>query len=157
MSDINVDDFFQDAARVLISLYQVFPRRKTVFVEDISGAEEPDEFGMYSNRYLACYSTLLWLAEEGYLRYEEPIHQEAIDQAVLTGRCFTLLASPLPGKEVDEDLPDSVKLERSSSIFQLRAALKARSSAQLRYAMLELFQLMQGTPATLNGLHTGSG
>lgn len=155
MSDINVDDFFQDAARTLITLYQVFPRRKSVFVEDISGPEEPDEFGMHSNRYLACYSTLLWLAEEGYLRYEEPIHQQAIDQAVLTGRCFTLLASPLADSGGDPDLPDSVRLERSSSIHRLRTALKARSSAQLRAEMLALFQQMQGL--ALSSVRSGNG
>ena len=157
MSDINIDDFFCDAAKALVSLYQVFPRRRTVFVEDISGAEEPDEVGMYSNRYLACYSTLLWLGEEGYLRYEELIHQEAIDQAVLTGRCFTLLASPMAGKIQPGSLPDSVKLERSSHIHQLRDALKAGSSTHLRAAMLELLQQMQGVTPEFTITANGSG
>ena len=50
MTDINIDDFFKDSAKVLVQLYSVFPRRHTVFVEDVSGPEETDEFGMHSTR-----------------------------------------------------------------------------------------------------------
>lgn len=157
MSDLNVDDFFHDAARALLALYQVFPRRKAVFVDDIIGAEEPDEFGMYSNRYLACYSTLLWLGEEGFLRFEESINSEAIDQAVLTGRCFTLLSSP--ARVIDSSatsaLPKSVREERGSHLFALREALREGSSANLRAAMLELLRRMHEisviTPSPDNG------
>ncbi len=149
MSDINVDDFFQDAAKALVNLYAVFPRRKAVFVEDIYGAEEPDEFGMRSDRYLACFSALLWLGEEGFLRFEETISQEALDQAVLTARCFTLLSSPPaePDAEIRESaLPASVEAERATHIFRLREALRARSSVAIRQAMLSLLMRMQDMP-----------
>ena len=55
MADINVDDFFKDAARTLAALYGVFPRRHAIFVEDIYAPEEPDEFGMHSDRHRACF------------------------------------------------------------------------------------------------------
>ncbi len=145
MNDLNVDDFFHDAARTLVTLYQVFPRRRAIFVEDVSGPEEPDEFGMHSDRYLACYSTLLWLGEESYLRFEETISHDAIDQAVLTGRCFTLLSSPpedLP-LPTAQPLPASVEAERSTHVAHLREALRARSSAAVRRVMLSLFQRME--------------
>ena len=39
MTDINVDDFFKDAARALIQLYKTFPRRHAVFVDEIHATE----------------------------------------------------------------------------------------------------------------------
>lgn len=157
MTDLNVDDFFNDAARALIALYQVFPRRKAVFVDDISGAEEPDEFGMYSNRYLACYSALLWLGEEGFLRFEDSINQEAIDQAVLTGRCFTLLSSPAPDNHpVASNLPPSVREERGSNLFRLREALREGSSSSLKAAMMSLLRQMHQLPGAVSAPDSGS-
>ena len=138
MSDINVDDFFKDAAKVLAQLYGVFPRRHTVFVEDICGFEEPDEFGMPMERHLACLGTLLWLGEEGFLRYDDVIRQEAIDQAVLSGACFTALCSAATAERGEPALPESVRAERSSHVYQLRDALNAKSSANIRAAMLDL-------------------
>jgi hypothetical protein len=146
MSDINVDDFFQDAARALLILYQAFPRPRTLFVDDICGPEEPDEFGMHSDRFLACFGALVWLGEEGFLRSGETVRQEAVDQAVLTSRCFTLLTTParIPLAEIGRGLPESVELERSSNIHQVREALKARSSTALRRIMLSLLEQMNG-------------
>ena len=46
MSDINIDDFFKDAAIALVQLYGMFPRRHALFVEDICGPDDTDEFGM---------------------------------------------------------------------------------------------------------------
>ena len=144
MTDINVDDFFKDAARTLVALYGVFPRRHAIFVDAIYGSEEPDEFGLHSDRHRACFGTLLWLGEENYLRFEDTIRDEAIDQAVLTGRCFTLLSSPVsdPG-EADAALPEIVRLEQSTHIHQIKTALSEQSSIDLRKAMLELMSRME--------------
>ena len=87
MAGIHINDFYRDASRILVSLFGVFPRPVTLFAEDICGADEPDEYGLHSQRFQACFATLLWLGEEGYLRYTDTIRSEAIDQAVLTGRC----------------------------------------------------------------------
>jgi hypothetical protein len=144
VSDINVDDFFKDAGKTLVALYGVFPRRHAIFVEDIYQTEEPDEFGMHSDRYRACFGTLLWLGEENYLRFEEPIRDEAIDQAILTGRCFTLLSSQATGAEsTDPSLPELVRLEQSTHIHRIRSALHNRSSIELRHAMLDLMASME--------------
>ena len=94
MADLNIDDFFKDAAKALNILYRAFPRKITLYVDDIVGIHEPDEFGMPNDRHMACLSALLWLGDEGYLRFEESIRHEALDQAVLTGQCFTLLSRP---------------------------------------------------------------
>jgi hypothetical protein len=117
-----------------------------VFVEDISGLEEPDEFGMHGDRHLGCFAALLWLGEEGFVRFEETIKQDAIDQATLTSRCFTLLSRPLEVLDPSSDLPGSVQIERSSMIFRLRTALRARSSPELRATMLTLMTQMLGLP-----------
>lgn len=148
MTGINIDDFFKDAAKALIQLYKVFPSRQPVFVDDIHGTEDLDEFGMHSKRYLACFGALIWLGEEGYVRYADTIRQNAIDQAVLTARSFTLLCAPASTLEAVEDthLPESVRIERSTNIHRLESALKQHSSAQLRAAMLDIMTHMELRP-----------
>ena len=84
MADLHVEEFYKDAAIALVQLYGAFPRRINLFVEDIAGPDEPDEFGLHSKRHMACFGALLWLAEEGLVRYVDTIRQEALDQAVLT-------------------------------------------------------------------------
>ena len=46
--DLQIDDFYKDAASGLLALYQVFPRKAALYVEDLIGREEPDEFGLPS-------------------------------------------------------------------------------------------------------------
>lgn len=144
MSDLNIDDFCKDAARALLALYQVFPRPHSLFVEDLCGPDRVDEFGMHSARHLACFSAVLWLAEEGYLRYADTIRQEAVDQAVLTGRAFSRLSAPAPGPSFDDhpapaaDLPATVRAELGSRASRLRWALEQRASSRIRDAVLEL-------------------
>lgn len=144
MSDLNVDDFFKDAARTLVLLFSSFPAPTTVFVEDISAPDEPDEYGVHSKRYLAALGALQWLAEEGYLRYADLIQTEAIDQAVLTGRCFGVLCASGPehNEEQSQELPNSVVAERATNIHRLRQTLKARSSSDLRQVMLGIMDQM---------------
>jgi hypothetical protein len=144
MSDIHIDDFFKDAAKTLNRLYLSFPRKTAVFVDDIAGPVTTDEFGVPGDRFVACFGTLLWLAEEGYLRYDETIRMEAIDQAVLTARCFGVLTMQASADLLDDEtLPDSVRAERSSHIHRLRDALKSGSSTRLRTTMTQIMELMR--------------
>lgn len=142
MSGINIDDFCKDAARALLVLYRAFPRPLTLYVEDLCGPDQPDEFGMHSNRHMACFAALLWLAEEGLLRYTDTIRQEAVDQAVLTGRCFTLLATPSPelGPSHANELPEAIRLEQQTHAHRLERAVADGSSTRTRVAVLELMQ-----------------
>jgi hypothetical protein len=133
LSDLHIEDFFKDSARILVRLYSSFPRPAQIFVEDIIGPEEPDEFGLYSPRHQACFSTLLWLAQEGFLSYEATIRQDAIDQAVLTAPCMLRLTLPQTFEADD--------LEAAARINAIRDALKARSSAALRRVMLDFYAL----------------
>lgn len=163
MSDLHIDDFCKDVARALAQLYQSFPRKTTVYVEDISGPDEPDEFGLHSNRHLACLGALVWLAEEGYIRFDDTIRQEAVDQAVLTGRTFTVLSSVAPALEAVEasdlgdglpdplratateafgaEVPASVIEGQRTHVNRLRLALRSKSSARLRTVTLSVLAL----------------
>jgi len=155
MTNINIDDFFADTARTLVSLYGVFPRRHAIFVDDVYQSEEPDEFGMHSDRYRACFGALLWLGEEHYLRFADSIKDEAIDQAILTARCFTLLSSPIDPTATDSqsepgDLPELVRLEHATHVHRIKSALRHRSSIELRKAMLHFMSGMERTANTVD-------
>ncbi|WP_027328850.1 hypothetical protein [Marinimicrobium agarilyticum] len=133
-ADIHIADFYKDAARILVQLYNQFPRPTTVFVEDIAGPDTPDEFGLHSPRHQACLATMLWLAQSGYLTYQSLIRQEAMDQAVLTQRGFTLLASPLPVQDVvgiDVPQPDDALGEETPVLDATQAAAEAHNGIQL--------------------------
>lgn len=141
MSDIHIDDFYKDSGKILVQLYRSFPRKDLLLVEDISGPDTPDEYGLHSPRHQACFGAAIWLAETGYLQYAETIRQEGMDQVVLTHKAFTLLAAPAtviaPSEQPDEDLPSSVAELQQSNIHQLREALKSGSSQRIK-------QIVQG-------------
>lgn len=134
MSDIHIDDFFKDSCRILVQLYNNFPRASMLFVDDISGPDEPDEFGLHSTRHQSCFSTMLWLADAGYLRYDDRIRQEGLDQAVLTHKGFLVLnaRSPLAQEQIDDSIPESVQEHLQTNISVIRDALKNGTSAAIR-------------------------
>ena len=68
--DLHIDDFHKDAAKGLLMLYMAFPKKSTLYIDDLIGYLAPDELGLPSDRQQRCLSTFLWLAEEGYLRYQ---------------------------------------------------------------------------------------
>ncbi len=152
MADIHIEEFYRDSAVALVQLYSVFPRRIDLFVEDIAGPDQPDEFGLHSPRHMACLGALLWLAEEGLLRYVDTIRQEALDQAVLTREAFIRLTSPAPQELTRElalaepgvpahgtALPPSVIRHRSTWIHVLRQSIRGGHSPTLSRAMQAAF------------------
>lgn len=131
---LHIDDFCQDTARILLQLYASFPRPSAVYVEDICGPDEIDDVGLHSKRHMAGLGAMLWLGEEGWLRYESTIFQEGIEQAVLTGKAFLRLTAPselLPSPP-PEDLPGSVQVERLSLAEQLANALRDGQSPTVK-------------------------
>jgi len=132
MAEIHIEDFYHDAGLVLLHLYKAFPRRYSVYVEDIIGPSTTDEFGLHSQRHESCFATMLWLADEGFVRYEALIRREAIDQAVLTQRAFVSLTalheSPLFPAGTNE--PASLVKQKHTIINQLRQALKQGGSIE---------------------------
>jgi len=136
MADIHIDDFYRDVAKIMTLLYSVFPRKTTLYVEDVSGPDEPDEFGLHQPRFQACFSTMIWLAEHGYLLFRDTIREEALDQAVLSQKAFLILTAQsdeiLPQEDADPALPPGVTRELQTNVSRLRWALRERSSYQLR-------------------------
>lgn len=126
MAELHIEDFYKDVALILSQLYAVFPRKATVFVEDISGPDQPDEFGIHSKRHQSCFAAMIWLSEEGFIRYGDTIRQEAIDQAVLASSTFIKLSN-LASIEVD-----SVhKASPMSNMQLIHESLKNASSTQM--------------------------
>lgn len=138
--DLQVDDFYHDTAAGLLALYQAFPRKITLYVDDLIGHEEPDEFGLPSKRHQSCLGALLWLAEEGYLRFDSTIQFQALDQAVLTEKAFLRLTSATAERaEGAGMLPPSVRRVQSSLAFGLRQALRTGDSERLAALARRLF------------------
>ncbi|TQV67801.1 hypothetical protein FKG94_25060 [Exilibacterium tricleocarpae] len=152
MSDIHIEDFYKDVAKILAQLYGCFPRKSILYVEDIAGPDAPDEFGLHSERHQACFGTMVWLAESGYLQYGETIRQEALDQACLTHKGFTLLstrATFVADGSIDQSAGEHAGETRAAlaaepgrgityNINQLRQALKSRSSSLIRQTVHQL-------------------
>ncbi len=144
--DLQIDDFYKDAAAGLLLLYQAFPRKVGLYVEDLIGREEPDEFGLPSKRHQACLGALLWLADEGYLRYESTIHYDALDQAVLSEKGFLRLSRGVPHALPEGDaLPPSVRRVHATLAHQLREAIQQQHSERIARLTRLLFT------STLNG------
>lgn len=122
--DLQIDEFYKDCAAGLLQLYQVFPRRTALYVEDLIGLEEPDEFGLPSKRHQSCLGALLWLADEGYLRYDSTIRYEALDQAVLSEKGFVRLSRAVPhALKGQTEIPPAILRVHSTLAWQLREAL----------------------------------
>ena len=144
--DLQIDDFYKDAAAGLLLLYQAFPRKVGLYVEARIGPEEPDEFGLPSKRHQACLGALLWLADEGYLRYESTIHYDALDQAVLSEKGFLRLSRGVPHALPEGDaLPPSVRRVHATLAHQLREAIQQQHSERIARLTRLLFT------STLNG------
>ena len=147
--DLHIDDFYKDAAAGMLLLYQSFPRKIGLYVEDLIGREEPDEFGLPTPRHQSCLGTLLWLAEEGYIRFDSTIGYDALDQATLSEKGFLRLSRGLPHAIAEgEPVPPSVRRVQATLAYQLREALSSRQSERVVRLTRQLFT------STLNGNDT---
>jgi hypothetical protein len=100
MLDVHIDDFFRDVAVTLLTGLQQFPAPRTLFVEDICGPDEMDEFGLHSPRHLAALGAIQWLRDEEYVRFGIVDRQESVDDFVLSSKAFTrLLRQPDESEE----------------------------------------------------------
>ena len=142
MADIHIDDFYRDVATIFSRLYAVFPRKTILYVEDICGPDQPDEFGLHHPRFQAGFSAMVWLAEQGYLSFQETIREEALDQVVLSRKAFLLLSSRSELGLVPPVDPSAVSpsvLENSqANIAQLRSALRDGSSINVQKCVVYL-------------------
>ncbi len=143
MADLNLLDFYKDCALVLMSLHRAFPRKTDLFVEDLIGPDEVDEFGLHTKRHEACLGAMLWLADEGYLRYASTVRQEGVDQAVLTAKALVELTRVRPQLNTDLEMEPVSEFEvqqRLTMVEHMRRAVKSQSSEQLVQVMMDFFQ-----------------
>ncbi len=140
MADLHIDDFYRDVATIFLRLYALFPRKSILYVEDICGPDEPDEFGLHNPRFQAAFSAIVWLADHGYLNFHDTIRQEAVDQVVLSQRAFLLLNTSVdtPSQIAEEDAPPSLIAESRTAIAHLRQVMKTGTGPDLRDAVYGL-------------------
>lgn len=149
MADINVENFYRHIAKILHILYTHFPTRAALYVDEVAGIDEPDEYGLHSPTYTAGFFAMLWLADEGFIKYADTIRQDGIDQAFLTHRAFLILTqatdnpinepsaansdsgSNVVSLQPAEDISPSLMEERKLIISQLRDALRSGSSIEI--------------------------
>ena len=138
--DLHIDDFYQDAAQGLVSLYQAFPRKITLYLDELVGVLPTDEVGLPHPRQRQCLSTLLWLASEGYIRYSHTVGYDALDQAELTEKAFIRLSSTQhPFNSHLSQLPPSVFRSRGSLVQQIRQHVQEQSSEDTIHVMRYFF------------------
>jgi hypothetical protein len=134
MADINIENFYRHIAVALNILYANFPTKFALYVDEVAGIDEPDEYGLHSPRYTSGFYALLWL---------DTIRQDGVDQACLTHKAFLTLSAisePIYAEPSQDDdakvvrltpthnLSPSVIEERKLVINQLRTALRSGSS-----------------------------
>lgn len=129
MLDVHIDDFFRDAAIILITGLQQFPAPRTLFVEDICGPDDMDEFGLHSPRHLAALGCLQWLRDEHFVRFGVIDRQESVDEFVLTSQSFTRLIQHQPdGEPVFRGLHNAIHEGDSTALRQLMTQYVLRDS-----------------------------
>ena len=139
MNSLHIDEFYHDCGKALIQLFNAFPRLITVYVDDLipRSATEcgTDEYGIPTRRHQACFDTLLWLADEGYIRYQSRIQQSALDQVVLTEKSFLRLTSLI----VEDN--NNVKMKRPiNQAYLLHQAIKSGHTEVINKAVIEFLQ-----------------
>ncbi len=156
MADINIDNFYRHIAKILSILYAAFPTRSPVYVDDVAGIDDPDEYGLHSPHYTAGFFALIWLADEGFLRYSDTIRQDGVDQAALTNKAFMRLTQPVERIYVEpvflpdesnvvniapvENLSPSIIEDQKLVINQLRFAMKSEDSIAIAKVVQHILQ-----------------
>ena len=158
MADINIENFYKHIAKILSILYASFPTRAALYVDDVAGVDDPDEYGLHSPHYTAGFYAMIWLADEGYLRFSDTIRQDGVDQAVLTHKAFlklTEISEPIYKATVyqkDEtnvvsivqpeevSLSPSVIEDQKLVINQLRQALRSGDSIAINKVVTHILR-----------------
>ena len=137
MADIHIDEFYHDCTRALVTLYNAFPRLITLYVDDLIADSGCDEYGIPTRRHKACFDALLWLGEEGYLRYHDRVRQNALDQVTLTEKCFLRLNLPSARLKSRNPMPAALACTRKTLVWQFRDALAEGSSDKINRAFTD--------------------
>ncbi len=158
MADINIENFYKHIAKILSILYASFPTKTPLYVDDVAGVDDPDEYGLHSPHYTAGFFAMMWLADEDYIRYSDTIRQDGVDQAVLTHKAFlklTQVSEPIYMATVyqkdDTNVVSIVQQEEAQAspsviedqklvINQLRRALRSGDSIAINKVVVHILQ-----------------
>ena len=132
MADIHIDEFYHDCCKALSQLFNTFPRLTTLYVDDLISNSGTDEYGIPTRRHKACFDSLLWLADEGYIRYQDRIRQDALDQVVLTEKSFLRLSLPIT---LTNNNNNQNCLKHPVLAWQLRQAINSGSTLAINHAV----------------------
>jgi len=142
MFDIHIEEFYRDCTKILKQLYQAFPKKSNVYVEDISGPDQADEYGLHSDRFQCCFGAMLWLAEEEFISFESTLRQEALDQAILSSKGLRLMSSichdEFMNTITDAIFPKKDGLKGLPNIETLHHIMKHGTSSQLALVVQHL-------------------
>jgi hypothetical protein len=122
MLDVHIDDFFKDCAVILLHGFKYFPSKQILYVEDICGPDEADEFGLHSPRHIAAFGAIIWLQEEGYIRFNEVDRQESVDEFILGSKAFTRLLN-VDSEDPNTNLAQKIEFARLQGDSTLLARL----------------------------------
>ena len=144
MFDIHIEEIFLDCTKILKQVYLAFPKKSNVYVEDISGPDQADEYGLHSDRFQCCFGAMLWLAEEEFISFESTMLQEAIDQAILSSKGLKFMSSichdEFMNNITDTILPKKEGLKGLPNIDTLNHIMIHGTSSQLGLAVQHLIQ-----------------
>jgi len=115
MFDIHICDFYHDLSQIFTQLHARFPREETLWLDEICGEDNIDEYGMHSKRYMACFGAVLFLEREGLIRYSSEEGLNGFNHCVLTLKGFQSLTKFKPNTH-------------SPIIDQIRQAINDKSS-----------------------------
>lgn len=139
MADIHIDEFFHDCVKALVLLYKQFPRKTSLYIDDLITAEPTDEFGIPTRRHQACFDALLWLSEEGYIRFFDRVRHDGLDQVVLTEKSFLRLSLPESPIEDRQELPAIVSRKRSTLAWAMKQSIKSGSTEAINQSAQQFF------------------
>ncbi len=130
----NMDLFNQYSAEIFSMLYLAFPEPIGLDALSISGHQEIDENGSPEKEAKICKATIQWLADTGYLSFQDE-YQYGAGDAVLTAK----------GLEVLKAVPGSLKNGGSIGdkiVTTLKGGAKETATALVKTALTEGFKLL---------------
>lgn len=135
MLDVHIDDFFKDCATIFLIGFRQFPREQVLFVEDISGPDDVDEFGLHSPRHMAAFGAVQWLREEEYIRFGSEDGAKSVDEFVLTSKAMRILLRPAFSAEEAKAL--NADYDPTQTLIQLLEYARLQGDSTLLQQLLQ--------------------
>ena len=130
MFDIHICDFYHDLSQIFTQLHARFPREETLWLDEVCGEDELDEYGMHSKRYMSCFGTVLFLEREGFIRFSSEEGLNGFNHCVLTLKGFQNLNKFKPNTQ-------------SPAIDEIRKSIREKSSDAIEESVKFVIDIQQ--------------